>query len=145
MQNDDYYPEFLDKISYLVFGINKNHSFIDGNKRSSIALSSYFLELNGHDFAVNQYTHGMEEVAVWLASSLINRDQLKDIIEFLLYDDNVRIAYFIEECKKFRSVIENNQISRELLGKMVMCLLSDEMSYSEEVHFELLNALTAKI
>jgi death-on-curing protein len=50
IQNDLYYPEIQDKLTHLVFSINKFHAFADGNKRSSIALGAYFLELNGYDF-----------------------------------------------------------------------------------------------
>ena len=42
IQNDLYYPDLEDKLTHLFFSINKNHSFQDGNKRSSIALSAYF-------------------------------------------------------------------------------------------------------
>ncbi len=45
IQNDDYYPDLEDKITHLVFSINKNHAFTDGNKRTSIALGGFFLEL----------------------------------------------------------------------------------------------------
>ncbi len=45
IKNDDYYPELEDKITHLVFSVNKNHAFTDGNKRSSIALGAFFLEL----------------------------------------------------------------------------------------------------
>ncbi|MBJ2869426.1 type II toxin-antitoxin system death-on-curing family toxin, partial [Salmonella enterica subsp. enterica serovar Derby] len=50
IQNDWYYPEIEDKLTHLVFSINKNHAFNDGNKRSSLALGAYFLELNGFDY-----------------------------------------------------------------------------------------------
>lgn len=53
IKNDDYYPELEDKITHLVFSINKNHAFTDGNKRSSIALGAFFLELNGLDSMVS--------------------------------------------------------------------------------------------
>ena len=43
IQNDLYYPLLEDKLTHLFFSVNKNHSFQDGNKRSSIALSAYFL------------------------------------------------------------------------------------------------------
>ena len=49
IQNDLYYPEFLDKLEYLIFSISKNHFFNDGNKRTSIAVGAYFLIENGHD------------------------------------------------------------------------------------------------
>lgn len=50
IQNDFYYSEFEKKITHLVYSVNKNHAFSDGNKRSSIALGAYFLELN--DFTI---------------------------------------------------------------------------------------------
>lgn len=49
IQNDLYYPCLEDKLTHLFFSINKNHSFQDGNKRYSIALSAYFLEINNCD------------------------------------------------------------------------------------------------
>jgi len=52
MQNDVYYPTFEEKLSHLVFSINKLHAFNDGNKRSSLVLGAYFLELNGYGWCV---------------------------------------------------------------------------------------------
>ena len=43
IQNDCYYPELEDKLTHLVFSINKNHAFNDGNKRSSLVLGAYFV------------------------------------------------------------------------------------------------------
>lgn len=144
IKNDDYYPELIDKLTYLVYSINKNHSFNDGNKRASIALSSYFLELNGFDNLIRQYTWGMEEVAVWLASSLITQFTLKSIIEFLLFEEDSHILYFIQEAKKYRFVIEqeNSQLNPSLLEKMIECWISDEMELSDEITLELLNIIT---
>jgi len=141
IQNDDYYPELIDKLVCLVYGINKNHAFNDGNKRASIALSSFFLELNGHDFAVKQYQHGMEEPAVWLASSLIDERALRKIITFLLYDDALHVAYFINEAKKYRVPIEQNYISKKLLCQMVEEWLSNDMELSDTTKLELLEAI----
>lgn len=33
IQNNLYYPTFLDKIAHLLYSINKNYAFTDGNKR----------------------------------------------------------------------------------------------------------------
>src|SRR5690554_5351830 len=55
VQNDLYYPSLVDKTCHLFYSINKNHAFIDGNKRSSIVLSAYFLEINGADFLLARY------------------------------------------------------------------------------------------
>ncbi len=86
IKNDDYYPQIEDKLTHLVFSININHGFIDGNKRSSILLGAYFLELNGYDFAVIRFVREMENIAVWVADNLVDKGLLCKIICSLLYD-----------------------------------------------------------
>jgi death-on-curing protein len=88
IQNDNYYPKIEDKLTHLVFSINKSHAFTDGNKRSSIALGSYFLELNGYDYAVKKFVLEMENIAVWVADGKISKELLATIIESLIYEDN---------------------------------------------------------
>lgn len=46
IQNDEYYPTFIDKLTHLIFCLVKFHIFNDGNKRTAIACSSYFLQIN---------------------------------------------------------------------------------------------------
>ena len=48
IQNDDYYPTFVDKLTHLFFCTCEFHCFQDGNKRLAITLSAYFLLLNGY-------------------------------------------------------------------------------------------------
>lgn len=88
IQNDLYYPEFEDKLTHLVFSINKSHAFIDGNKRSSIALGCYFLKINGYDYAVKKFVLEMENIAVWVAEGLISKELLGEIIKSLIYEDD---------------------------------------------------------
>jgi death-on-curing protein len=88
IQNDDYYPEMADKLAFLVFAINKNHAFNDGNKRSSIALGAYFLKLNGYDYVVRRFVLEMENIAVYVAASAIDRALLRRIVESLLYEED---------------------------------------------------------
>lgn len=88
IQNDEYYPDFIDKITHLVHSVIKIHAFNDGNKRASIALSSFFLELNGHDFCVRKYQNEMENIVVWVAENKINKFLLHDLIESILYEDD---------------------------------------------------------
>lgn len=88
VQNDDYYPEMADKLAFLFYAINKNHAFQDGNKRSSIALGAYFLELNGYDYCILRFVHEMENIAVYVAANAIGRDLLRRVIESLLYEDD---------------------------------------------------------
>lgn len=144
VQNDLYYPEFLDKVTHIVFGLNKNHAFNDGNKRSSLALSAFFLELNGHDFALKQYQHGMEEVVIWVAKSLIDKDTLKDVISFLIYDTPMNVAWFTEQAKYYRPYIEpqDQPISAELLTQMVQDWISNDMELSEATKLAVLDAIT---
>lgn len=86
VQNDIYYPELEDKVSYLFYSVNKNHAFNDGNKRSSIALSAYFLEINGFGHIVSKFISQMENFAVDVADNLIDRDLLKEIITSIIYE-----------------------------------------------------------
>ena len=80
IQNDLYYPELEDKLTHLVYSINKHHAFNDGNKRSSLVLGAYFLELNGFDFVVKRFIHEMENIVVWVADNVIDKTLLHQII-----------------------------------------------------------------
>lgn len=88
VQDDLYYPTLEDKVSYLFYSINKNHAFNDGNKRSSIALSAYFLEINGLGYLVEKFIRIMENVAVDVADNLIDRDLLLEIITSIIYEED---------------------------------------------------------
>ncbi|BFI60093.1 MULTISPECIES: type II toxin-antitoxin system death-on-curing family toxin [Yersinia] len=84
IQNDWYYPTFVEKLSHLFFAINKFHAFNDGNKRSGIALSTYFLEINGFEHCVQLFVREMENIAVWVADGAIGKDLLNQIIHDLI-------------------------------------------------------------
>lgn len=88
VQNDNYYPDFLTKLCHLCFSINKAHAFSDGNKRSSIALTAYFLELNGYDYCVRRFILEMENFAVHVADNKIDKALLSEIIESIIYEDD---------------------------------------------------------
>ncbi|WP_319777675.1 type II toxin-antitoxin system death-on-curing family toxin [Maridesulfovibrio sp.] len=84
IKNDLYYPEFLDKITHLCFSINKNHAFNDGNKRTSIALSAFFISLNGYDHCISLFIQEMENFVVWIAENKISKELLREIIEDII-------------------------------------------------------------
>jgi len=88
VQNDQFYPEIEDKITHLCFSINKNHSFNDGNKRASIALSAYFLEINNCSFRVARFIDEMENIAVDVADNRIDKDLLFEIIYSIIYEED---------------------------------------------------------
>lgn len=87
IQNDLYYPSFEEKLNHLVFAINKFHAFNDGNKRSSLVLGAYFLELNGYDYCVKKFVLEMENIVVWLAEGKISKELLRKLITSLISDD----------------------------------------------------------
>ena len=88
MQNELYYPDIEHKLTHLLFSFNKNHCFNDGNKRASLALSVYFLSINGLDFFVDKFIIEMENIVVDVADNRIDKDLLFEIISSLLYDDD---------------------------------------------------------
>ncbi len=103
IQNDFYYPTFEEKATHLFFSINKNHSFNDGNKRSSIALAAFFLEINGYDYIVNSFIRKMENIAVYVADNKIDKELLQKIITSVINEDDyseelkLKIIYSLEK------------------------------------------------
>jgi len=88
IKNDLYYPEFENKVCHLFFSINKNHAFEDGNKRTSIVLTAYFLEANGFDYKVGRFIREMENIAVHVADNKIDKLLLQEIITSILYEND---------------------------------------------------------
>lgn len=87
IQNDDYYPSFEEKLTHLVFAINKGHCFNDGNKRTSIALGAFLLELNGLDIRVAKFIIEMENIAVAVADNFIGKELLGEIVISILNEE----------------------------------------------------------
>lgn len=95
IQNDDYYPGFLDKLTHLCFAVNKFHAFNDGNKRASLALSAFFLLINGYGYCVGQFMREMENVVVWIAEDRIDKKLLREIVQDIIMQEKreeVRLA-----------------------------------------------------
>ena len=92
-----------------MFSINKNHAFNDGNKRSSLALGAYFLELNGFDYIVQHFVCEMENITVWVADNVIDKELLHKIISSILYDDEYSIALKLEIYEVAQRAEENKK------------------------------------
>ncbi|CAM2877743.1 type II toxin-antitoxin system death-on-curing family toxin [Vibrio ordalii] len=88
IQNDLYYPNLEEKLTHLVFSINKFHAFNDGNKRSSLVLGAYFLEVNGYDYCLKKFVFEMENIVVWVAENKIDKVLLQEIITSIIMDDD---------------------------------------------------------
>ena len=107
IQNDDYYPTFEDKLLHLIWSINKNHAFSDGNKRLSITLGVQFLSQNGYLYCIKRFLQEMENISYHLASGRIDKDLLKEIIHSFLENEND----FCEELKlKILLAIDDSKI-----------------------------------
>ncbi len=94
IQNDLYYPSFIDKLTHLFFAANKSHCFQDGNKRIAISLGSIFLLKNGYLEAAQRFLYKMETISYHLAAGRIDKDFLREIIDSLVYEED-----FSEEIK----------------------------------------------
>lgn len=87
VQNDMYYPTFEEKLKHIVYAVNKFHPFIDGNKRSSLTLGAYFLQLNGYDYCLKRFVLEMENIVVWLAEGKIKDKLLLQILKSIIEED----------------------------------------------------------
>lgn len=84
IQNDNYYPTFEDKLTHLVYAIVEFHMFYDGNKRTSIVMGAYFLDINGLDGLTGTFIEEMENIVLWVAQGRIDKNFLLDIISSIL-------------------------------------------------------------
>lgn len=109
IQNDLYYPNIEDKLAHLVFSVIKNHAFSDGNKRSSVALGAYFLELNGYDYCVQNFVQQMENICVWVAGNVIDKNLLNKIIASLIYEEDFNESLKLELAMVLISIEGNEE------------------------------------
>jgi len=107
IQNDDYYPTFEGKLVHLVWSINRNHAFSDGNKRLSITLGVQFLSLNGYLYCIKRFLREMENISYHLAAGCIDKELLTEVIHSFLENEDD----FCEETKlKLLLAIDNQGI-----------------------------------
>jgi death on curing protein len=57
-------PAMSDLAASYVFGVVKNHPFIDGNKRTGFMLGVGFLERNGYEFHANEAEAAVRTLAL---------------------------------------------------------------------------------
>lgn len=100
IQNDDYYPTFEEKLVHLIWSINRNHSFSDGNKRLSITLGAQLLLLNGYMFCVKRFMIEMENISYHLAAGRIEKDLLHKLVHSFLegeddFNEELKLEYLL--------------------------------------------------
>ncbi len=81
IQNDDYYPTFIDKLTHLFFCVCQFHCFSDGNKRLAITLSAPFLLINGYTSVAKNYFERTENVSYHVAAGKISKELLLRILK----------------------------------------------------------------
>ena len=76
---EELYPETKDKIIRLAYGLIKNHSFRDGNKRIGALVLLTLLELNG--YRVKATNKEFADIIMGIAASEKNEKDLKVWVE----------------------------------------------------------------
>lgn len=94
IKGDFYYPTIEEKVTHLFYSFNKNHYFLDGNKRASVVLESFLLEINGYDFVVTNFMRRIENFSIYVAEDKVDKGFILEIITSLLNEDD-----FSEELK----------------------------------------------
>ncbi|EHE9212951.1 type II toxin-antitoxin system death-on-curing family toxin [Campylobacter upsaliensis] len=84
IQNDDYYPSFIDKLTHLMFACVKFHPFIDGNKRTALLIGRTFIKINYPASLPADFYQKLEDVIVSVASDTISKDELAQILSAML-------------------------------------------------------------
>lgn len=84
IQNDDYYPTFIDKLTHLFFCTCEFHCFEDGNKRLAITASAHFLLLNGYMAVAKSFFGVMENVSYQVAAGKIDKELLHRIMTAII-------------------------------------------------------------
>lgn len=91
IQEDDYYPTFVDKLTHLFFCTCQFHCFEDGNKRLAITLSAYFLLLNGYMAVAKSFFEITENISYQVAAGKIKKELLRRIMTAIMdgsYDND---------------------------------------------------------
>ncbi len=84
IQNDDYYPTFVEKLTHLFFCTCKFHCFVDGNKRIAIVLCTQMLLFNGYLLCAESFLRETENVSYHVAAGSIDKELLLDFLRALL-------------------------------------------------------------
>lgn len=91
IQNDEYYPTFVDKLTHLFYCTCEFHCFADGNKRLAITLSLQFLLFNGYLGIAQNFMGITENISYHVASGKIKKDLLHKIMTAIIdgtYEDD---------------------------------------------------------
>ena len=91
IQNDDYYPTFVDKLTHLFYCTCQFHCFADGNKRLAITLSAQFLLINGYMSVAKHFFEITENISYQVAAGKIDKELLRRTLAAIMentYDED---------------------------------------------------------
>ncbi len=71
---EEFYPSIEAKAASLLYGIARNHAFIDGNKRVSVLATLQFLNANGYDLDLSPADEAFKTVVQVASGSLSLED-----------------------------------------------------------------------
>lgn len=99
IQNDDYYPSFVDKLTHLFFCTCEFHCFADGNKRLAITLSTQFLLFNGYLAVAKNFMAITENISYQVAAGKIDKELLHRIMTAIMdgtydYDEELKLDIY---------------------------------------------------
>lgn len=83
IQNDDYYPSFIDKLTHIMFACVKFHPSLECNKRTALLIGDAFIMLN-HKATPKDFCQKLEDVIVSVASDELSKDELAQILSAIL-------------------------------------------------------------
>lgn len=89
IRNDEYYPSFEEKLTYLVYGLCHGHYFGDGNKRISLVAGAHFLIRNHRGWAGFHFLPDMEAYIWHVAAGNIDKDLLGRIIHSVINHEDM--------------------------------------------------------
>jgi len=84
IQKDDYYPNFIDKLTHIVFACVKFHPFLDGNKRTALLVARTFIVMNYPKILLENFYQNLEDVVVAVAEGKTTKEELREILQNLL-------------------------------------------------------------
>lgn len=73
------HPTIVEQAAAYLFHINKNHAFVDGNKRTAFDVMVTFLNLN--DYELNLTPDEAEELTIQVADDKVNKQELIEILK----------------------------------------------------------------
>lgn len=88
VQNDLYYPTFVEKLTYLVFGLCTGHYFEDSNKRVALTIGVWFLVHNGCYWHAYSFMQCMEAIIYHVAAWRIDKELLQRIITCFMANED---------------------------------------------------------